>query len=206
MTKDLRTKLGRKKKLSSSTLRTLARAEDLKISGRHEKAIEILQSLLTREPECLEAVEEISDNFLSLDEFEKARNSAEFALSLDSKSSIANHILGFLILQNDDFKTAVKFLQKANESDANNPEILRCLGWALFHTGKRSEGIAVLQRSISLDSQNVMGFCDLGVCFLQQENFAVAKRLFQKALEIDPDCDRAAECLDLVEKVERGDL
>jgi len=103
MRKELKTKF-KKRKLSGSTLQVLQRAEDLKIAGKHQKAIEVLQRVLVRDPECVEAIEEVADNLLSLDEFEKAENVAQFVLSLDSKSFIANHVLGFLEIHRGNWK------------------------------------------------------------------------------------------------------
>ena len=193
-----------KKKLSHRALQTLQKAEDLKFSGKHEKAIAVLETLLVQDPSCVEAAEEIADNWLSLDQFEKAQKAAEFAFSLDSQSFIANHVLGFLQLHQENWDEALKFLKVANESCSNHPEILRCLGWGLFHAGKKNEGMVTIERALTLDRKNPMILCDLGVCFLQENKIESARALFERAIQLSPKNHRAKECLQIIEKISQS--
>jgi len=189
-------------KKKNKFLSSLRKAEDLKIKGQYQEAIKILEKLLIDDPECLEAVEELADNLLFLDQFEKARNAANFAISLNKESFIANHILGFIALHERRWSKAVGFLKKANQGNPNHPEILRCLGWGLFHKKEKKEGIATLERALLLEKNNPMILCDLGVCFLQENKITAAKNLFHKALEITPENERVIECLNIIRKIE----
>lgn len=180
-------------KLSKFIIRELAKSEDFKINGEHQKALEIAQKVLESDPSCVQAAEEVADNLLTLGREKEAKKAATFAYKLENKSYIANYILGFLELSNGE--KAIKHLEQANKSFGNNPEILRCLGWALFHSNKHFEGIATLERALNLRPNDALILCDLGVCLLHQNIFLKAVKLFEKALSLDPKNERAKECL-----------
>ena len=123
---------------------------------------------------------------------------------LDADSYTARYILGFLCSINRKWEPALMHLKKANVSKPNNPEILRCLGWALFHSGQRAQGIVTLERALNLDGENPLTLCDLGVAYLQTRNVPKAKSLFDRALEIDPEHTKAIECIKAVTKLEQA--
>jgi len=180
---------------SRKILDQLATSEEYKIAGAHAKAIAIVESILAEDPECLAAVEELADNFLSLDKHAEAEKAADYALMISKESYIANYTKGFLELARGNWQAAIVLLQKANILQANNPEILRCLGWGLFHAGKQAEGVATLQRALNLRSDDPMILCDLGVCALHDHVFQKAIDYFEKALKASPLNERAYECL-----------
>lgn len=181
----------------------LERAEQLKFQGAHEEAIEMLEALLERDPGNVPALEEVADNELSLEHFDRADVAARRALALDKQSYTAHYILGYVLSQREDWEDALAHLKEANRLKANNPEILRCLGWALFQGGQRPQGVVTLERALNLDRESVLTLCDLGVVHLHMQNFRKARALFQRALEFESDNARAKECLELVDRVER---
>lgn len=185
-------------------LERLERAEQLKLSGEHQEALVILEELLLEDPENVSALEEIADNELSLGRFARAETAAKRAVALDKDSYTGHYILGFLHSRTEDWAPAVSALRTANRLKPNNAEILRCLGWALFTSGnERAQGIVTLERALNLDNQSILTLCDLGVAYLQVQNFPKAKSLFLHALSIDPANIRAQECLDAVERLQK---
>jgi tetratricopeptide (TPR) repeat protein len=182
-------------------LERLEKAEQLKLDGNHEEAIELLEQLLFEDPENVSALEEIADNELSLARYDRAEVAAKQAIALDAESYTAYYILGFLRSRTEQWQEAIDHLRKSNRLKPNNPEILRCLGWALFHAGERAQGIVTLERSLNLDNESALTLCDLGVAYLQVQNFTKSKTLFQRALDLDPENPRAQECLQAVERL-----
>lgn len=188
----------------SDTLERLERAEQLKLIGEHHDALEILEQLLIEDPENISALEEVADNELSLEQFERAEIAAKRTVMLDKESYTGHYILGFLRSAAGEWENAADHLRKANASRPNNAEILRCLGWALFNTGQRAQGIVTLERALNLDSENALTLCDLGVTYLQTRNFPKAKTLFERALNLDPDNPKAVECIQAMGKIEEA--
>lgn len=186
----------------ANTLERLERAEQLKLTGKHHDALEILEQLLIEDPENISALEEVADNELSLERHDRADVAAKRTVALDEESYTGHYILGFLRSVSGNWEQAVEHLRKANASRSNNAEILRCLGWALFNTGERAQGIVTLERALNLDNENSLTMCDLGVTYLQTRNFPKAKALFERALNLDPENPKAIECIQAMEKLE----
>jgi len=172
----------------------LDRIEELKLSGEHKKSIEEAEKLLFRDPNCVAALEEIADNYVSLDQYDRAEKACSRALKLNGKSYTAKYILGFINSQKQEWDKAITYLKSSNQIRPNNPEILRCLGWAMFNAKKRTQGVVILERALNLDPENSLTLCDLGICYLQIKNFDKAVDLLRRAMEIDPSNKRIQEC------------
>lgn len=173
----------------------LNQIEELKLSGEHEKSIAEAEKLLFDDPNCVAALEEIADNYVSLDNYDKAEKACHRALKLNDKSYTAKYILGFIHSQKQDWQSAVKYLKSSNTLHSNNPEILRCLGWAMFNSKKQTQGLVILERALNLDPENALTLCDLGICYMQMKNFDKSIQLLKKARQLDPHNSRIKECL-----------
>lgn len=186
----------------SWTLARLEEAEQLKLMGRYKEALCMLEALLIEDPENVSALEEVADNELSLENFDRAEAAALEAIKLDNESYTGHYIVGFLHSVEGQWDPAIEHLKQANILRPNNAEILRCLGWGLFNSGQRAQGIVTLERALNLDQENSLTLCDLGVAYLQTRNFPKAKSLFDRAIEIDPENPKAIECIKAVQKLE----
>lgn len=180
------------------TVNVLEEAERLKLNCRHEESIELLEDLLSDDPANVAALEELADNELSMERYERAVKAAKQAIALDADSYMGHYIWGFSLSLQENWETAHLELQKANEIRPNNPEILRCLGWVLFNMEKRVQGIVTLERSLNLDPENTLSLCDLGVCYLHVKNFKKASSIFDYVLSLDPDNERARQCAETI--------
>lgn len=181
----------------------LANAEELKFEGRYDDALVVLEQLLIIDPDNVTALEELADNELSLGQYERAELAARQVLALHTDSFTAHYILGFIASHREEWTTSVQSLKIANRLEQNNPEILRCLGWSLFGDGKAIEGVVTLERALNLEEGNPLILCDLGVVYLKIKEFAKAQALLQRAIDLDPKNNRAKECLDMVQRIER---
>lgn len=179
----------------SHILRLLEEAEDLKFEGKHREAVAVAEKILCEDPANVHALEEIADNYLSLDEYLKAEKAAQHCLKLDEFSYTAYYILGFIRSHEHNWDEAIDLLSQANSLHQNNSEILRCLGWAMFSSGDKVKGLVTLERALNIDPENSLILCDLGVCYMQMRNFEKALTLFYRTLEIDPTNQRAKECV-----------
>lgn len=180
------------------TAQVLEYAEKLKVQRRHEESIALLEGLLSRDPGNVAALEEIADNELNLRRLDRAIKAAKQAVSLDNKSYTGHYIIGFVASVNREWDKAEKHLSIANEIYPNNSEILRCFGWVLFMQGKKVQGVVTLERSLNLDPYNPLSLCDLGVCYMESNDFRKACALFDRALDIDPTNERAQECVEMI--------
>jgi Flp pilus assembly protein TadD len=76
----------------------LAKAEQLKIEGSYTDALVILENILLEDPRNVAALEEIADNELSREEFDRAFLAAEQAVTLEPESSIGHAVLGEIFM------------------------------------------------------------------------------------------------------------
>lgn len=181
----------------------LEQAEKLRLAGKYEEALGILHQVLAQDPQNITALEEVAENEVSLERYDRARVAATHAVELDRESSAGHYILGFLASLEEDWSVAVPQLQLANRLRPNDPEILRALGWTLFNAEQRIQGVVTLERALNLDPENALSLCDLGVCYLHLQNYTKAHSLFVRALELDPGNERARECVQAVDRMRK---
>lgn len=174
----------------------LSKADDMKFAGRHQEAIKVCEKILINDLNCVEAYEEIGDNYLSLREYEKSQKALRQGLKINPFSANANYLLGFVFSSIGKWKESIDHLERSDDLQPNHPEILRCLGWSIFHYGQRKRGVIILERALNLAPQDVLIICDLGVCYLNERNFERSINLFSKALQIEPENQKARECLE----------
>jgi protein O-GlcNAc transferase len=182
----------------------LDKADSLKFEGKYKEAILLCEEVLAEDTSCIEAYEEIGDNYISLNQLAKAEKALRKAIEIDSKSANAAYLLGFLFSCRRDWRNSIDFLEKADELKPNHPEILRCLGWSYAMNGDRGKGIIILERAKTLAPNDVFVLTDLGVCYLNEKNIEKALPIFRKVLDIDPDNEKARECLIIVEEYAEG--
>ncbi|MFA6458766.1 MAG: tetratricopeptide repeat protein [Patescibacteria group bacterium] len=182
----------------------LDQADELKFNEQYEDAIKICEEILADAPDCVEAYEEIGDNFISLNRLDKAEKALRKAIELDPKSANASYLLGFLFSCRRDWEESLRFLERADEFKPNHPEILRCLGWGLAMAGSPDKGIILLERARALSPDDTYILTDLGVCYLNAKNIDKALPIFRRVLEIDPDNVKARDCLVIVEEYAAG--
>lgn len=178
-------------------------ADKKKNEGKHTEAIRICERILSDDLKCTEAYEEIGDNYLSLRKYEKAEKALKQAIKFNRRSANANYLLGFVYSCTGAWNNSVDLLEKADELYPNHPEILRCLGWSMYHHGQRKRGIILLERSLFLAPHDPLILNDLGVCYLNEKNFIKAEQLFKKTLQIEPENQKAKECLNAVKFFQR---
>ncbi len=177
----------------------LEEADQSKIKGEHQQAIKTCERVLTQDLDCQEAYEEIGDNYLSLKLYDKAEKALLQSLRINPLSANAHYLYGFTKSALGEWAESIDHLEKADEIQPNHPEILRCLGWSIFHSGKRKQGLVILERSLNLSPQDPLILSDLGVCYLNDKNFDRAKFLFKQVLDLEPENEKVKECLYAVE-------
>lgn len=170
-------------------------ADQKKLEGLYDEAIRICESILCDDLDCAEAYEEIGDNYLSLKEYKKAITALKRAIKLDSQSANAHYLLGFTYSAMNEWDKSIDELELADSLEPNHAEILRCLGWSIFHSGRRKQGLILLERASELAKDDVMILSDLGICYLNERSFDKAEKVFQIILNIEPQNDKARECL-----------
>ncbi|MFA6528419.1 MAG: tetratricopeptide repeat protein [Candidatus Gracilibacteria bacterium] len=173
----------------------ITEADKLKLEGHHKEAIKLCEKILLEDLECEEAYEEIGDNYLSLREFDKALKALNHALKLNPRSANSHYLKGFTFSAIGEWKKSIQELDEANSIQPNHPEILRCLGWSVFHGEDRTKGLVLLERALVMAKDDVLIICDLAVCYLNERKFERTIGLLNHALKVEPENKKARDCL-----------
>ena len=182
----------------------LEESEKLKNEGQWERSIKILQKILMDCPDCVEAYEELGDNYLALRKIKEARKALAMAIKINPRSSNAHYLFGFLFSIEENWNKSVLELEKADEIAPHHPEILRCLGWAVYNSNRQNQGISILERSRNLNPIDLNILCDLGVCYMNSLQHKKAEDVFKEALKINPNSEQARECLKVLEVIRKS--
>ncbi len=173
----------------------LTEADQMKMDGDHLEAIKICEKILLTDLDNDQAFEEIGDNYLSMREYEKAEKALLQALRINPASANAHYLIGFAHSALGVWNESIGHLEIADQFQPNHPEILRCLGWSIFHSGKKKQGLVILERALNLSPRDPLILSDLGICYLNDKEFDRANILFNTVLEIEPGNEKIKECL-----------
>ena len=123
--------------------------------------------------------------------YEKARQSALKAISLDSNNANGYLELGDVKLYHDfDWKGAEKAYQKALSLEPENAEMIYSNGSFYFATGRWNEAIRTMKKCIELDPLKPISHLNLGTILTHAGRIEEANTYFEKALELNPQFQR----------------
>ena len=124
--------------------------------------------------------------------YEKARQSALKAISLDSNNANGYLELGDVKLYHDfDWIGAEKDYQKALSLEPENAEIIYSNGSFYLATGRWKEAIRTMKKCNDLDPLKPLSHLNLGNILTHAGRIEEANTYFEKALELNPQFQRA---------------
>lgn len=94
-----------------------------------------------------------------------------------------------------DFKSAETVYRKVYEKNPRNADVYHLSGLILYHFGMPDSAIYLIDRAINLKNISPQYFYNKGVILLEKGEKQEAKKCFQKALEIDPDYNKAKKII-----------
>ena len=135
-------------------MNSLGQAELLILEGNLEKADEILLSILTEEPDNMEAILFQGIVYTETGREEKAIRALTFYVENIDSNPEAWEALGCAWFRNGDSEKGKKYLMKAYSLQGNCPSILRNLGIIEEKEGSYLKALSLLKRSYLLDSRD----------------------------------------------------
>lgn len=135
--------------------------EELKAQKRYTEARQMLEGAIARYTDRYELYEELADVYIYEGAYDKATLALDYAETLEHNSSTGQYLRGYMALINNDFSTAISFLERSNITSPNNPEVLRNLGWAYTMMGDIKKGIILLQRALNIAPEDELIMEDL---------------------------------------------
>jgi Flp pilus assembly protein TadD/ADP-heptose:LPS heptosyltransferase len=141
----------------------------------------------------------------NMGELDQALSSMARAIELDPSNAESISNLSAILIEREEYEEAEKAARKALELNPDRADAHHNLGIALARQFLESEAITHLERAIALDPGNPKVYCDLAATINDLGELDRAMRLYQTALEINPDLPIARFGLGILQ-LTRGDF
>ena len=175
--------------------------------GDYDKAAEIYSYILLMYSDDDVAVEHASvylgDVYLTTRQLDLAEGHLKTAILRNPSKPDYHYLLGFTYSVKEQWLKAIKEFKEALKSDPGSGEYERCLGWAIFNGGDRSDGLCHLHRAIELSPSNTNALTDLATAMMMLGNMEEARALGERAVEVDAGNVLAHRLLEKVEELRR---
>lgn len=124
----------------------------------------------------------------------------EHALRVTEHNSVAHNNLGTALMDRGRYDEAAIHFSKAFEEAPSNTDALNNLGVMLLVLGKPAEAASVFTNVLERMPTDATVESNLGVAFMQEGNAEAARQHLMRALELDPNCDKARQARALLDK------
>ncbi|MGV8075613.1 MAG: tetratricopeptide repeat protein [Syntrophobacteraceae bacterium] len=165
--------------------------------GNAEKAIEALEKADSISPMDVDRKVNLAKLLMETGHSEDGRAVLDKALKFSPPEERESNRLKVAeaYLENDCFEEAEKMFVRALKHDPQSIETYNRLGIALRRQGKHKDAERYYNLALSYHPNNPTILYNIGVLHLDRQDKASAVKLFQRALQIDPELDKAKEML-----------
>jgi tetratricopeptide (TPR) repeat protein len=173
--------------------------EKMKLAKQHhQKALEFVfnGNVKSAIQEQLEAIKLDSENaelwvdliglYLDDNDLEKAKNSAEKAIQIDSKNAWGHSLYGDILEKLGKDKEGLEHRKLASELDKENPIFLTNYGVALENLGDNNLAKKCYEDALSKNSNFIFALVRLGLLERDLGNIEKATELLEKAIKTTP--------------------
>ena len=115
----------------------------------------------------------------------EAKTICKIILKAEPNNAEANHLLGVIFLQFDDYFGAIELFDKAIISNSKNAIYYSNKGTALQKLMKFDEAISCFDKAIALKSDYMMALYNRGNLRFELKQFESAVQDYEKAIQID---------------------
>ena len=169
-------------------------------SEQNEEAIKVLEIAYKYFPDDEKVLYYLGSLYDRVGLTEKSIAKMEQIIFLNPKHADALNYLGYTwSIQGKNLEQAEKYLQIAMSVKPNNPFILDSWGWHLYLNGKVKESIKVLERAVSLKSDEFTIVSHLADAYMKANLQEKAMATYQKAVNLTEDSKEKAQVLAKIE-------
>lgn len=162
----------------------LNQIEELKDQGNLDKALELANQMLAKDPRSKDALFQIADIEYRRWEIGRAEKPIDFLLNWSDDDAMSYYIKWVLEMEKTNWQKAKTNFKKALEMiEEENPEILRCFWLCEYRLGHRQEGIALLDRAYegnNIDPEIILNLVEISILEEHWEDAQVYINQFEK--------------------------
>ena len=129
-------------------------------------------------------------------------NKIEFNGGIYSESEAMN--LGLNFYKSGQFQKAESIYRKVYMKNPKNADTFHLSALILYHYGWPDSAIYWIKRAVTLNSAVPQYYYNMGIIFMDKENYEEAKNCFQRALEIDDSYRKALSMLQIIDNLNKG--
>jgi tetratricopeptide (TPR) repeat protein len=153
--------------------------------GDYDKALGILDEVLTKDPDYSEANKYKAYVLIEKKEFDKAE---EFFKKVKPEDLNSEDYMKWSKIFTDkkEFSKAYELLEKAIAMDANDENVYFEYGKAFFNEQKYADAILKFNKAIELGILNVAAYVYAGICYFYMNEFDKGIEILTKSIELNP--------------------
>jgi tetratricopeptide (TPR) repeat protein len=162
--------------------------------GSIDQAIANYQRALDANPRDVHLYAALGGISESRGEWQKAQDLYQKALQIQPDYAVAANNLAYLMLEHGgDVNTALSLAQTGRRGLPNLAASADTLGWAYYRQGVYNASIDMLQQAVKEDPKNPTYHYHLGLAYQKANDYAMARKQLESALQINPNYSQADE-------------
>jgi len=161
-------------------------AEVCRADGRTEQAIATLERAARVAPDSARVQLELGAALREGGRYEEAEQALQRAINLRPGDATSSAELGFLYYVTNRYDAAANQFRVAAEQAPLNVKVLNNLGGLMYFLGRRNEAWEVFEASLAA-SPNPIVYSQLGTMAFEEQDYARAADMFERAVGLDPD-------------------
>ena len=177
----------------------LQKAYEYAYNGDINNAINTLQQCILEGKATYKIYEELGIYYNKQQEYDKAYNAYIKALDMNNESANGHYLIAHYYLSQNDLERSYAHYQRALELFPTSAPILSGLGWCMVLRGQEAQGMALLQRSLTIKPDDIAILLDNAVASLYTSHIEKARVLLNKILSLDPKNKMAQHLLDTLD-------
>lgn len=157
--------------------------------------IKLLQEDLKSDPDNTEAIRELGETYLTIEDYDRALEQLWRAYELNSQDSKIIFLLAETYACKEDYHNALELYRKVLAIEPDNYIAMSRIGEIYREEGDLFLAIETLEESIKINSESSIAYCSLGVAYYELGNIDKAIEYLNRAITIEPDFSWAFGCL-----------
>ncbi len=181
-------------------------AEGASSNQEYDKALSLLDQVITEDSRIMEARQVRANIYLQLDRAEEAAEECKEALKVDPDYNAAIFTLAQAYKKLGKYEEAIAGFERAAQLDPRDAKPHVNLGEVFLETKDLDKAIAHFEQAISIDPEHsALAYNSLGAAYLEKKMFERAEQELLKALEMRPRIPDAHYNIGLLYE-EKGDI
>jgi len=155
--------------------------------GRHDKAIETMQTALAVRPNSVDNMRNLGQAYREVNKLGESRDILRIALSLDENNPDTLNILAMTLSDMGQAKETIALLRKAVIIDKSHADAYSNLGVASLAAGNVRAASLCFIRALQINPRKAQTWSNVGTMFMYMNDFGSALEPLEKSLRLDPD-------------------